>query len=36
MKNGEMLVCTCKNELDCPAFLTVHECLPWCDYLKEV
>lgn len=29
------MVCTCKDDMDCPALGTVHECLPWCDYLKE-
>ena len=28
-----MLICTCPNELECPATGVV--CLPWCEYLKE-
>lgn len=31
-----MLICTCDNELECPALLSDVVCFPWCEYLEEV
>lgn len=31
-----MLICTCPNELECPALLSDVVCFPWCDYLEDV
>lgn len=30
-----MLICTCPNELECPALLSDVVCFPWCEYLCE-
>lgn len=30
-----MLICTCPNELECPALLSDVVCFPWCEYLKD-
>lgn len=31
-----MLVCTCQNLMDCPAFGAEDiVCYPWCEYLHE-
>ena len=31
-----MLICTCHNELECPALLSDVVCFPWCEYLEDV
>lgn len=30
-----MLICTCPNELECPAIGSDVVCFPWCEYLGE-
>lgn len=30
-----MLICTCPNELECPALLSDVVCFPWCEYLED-
>lgn len=31
-----MLICTCPDELECPALLSDVVCFPWCEYLEVV
>ena len=30
-----MLICTCPNEMECPALLSDVVCFPWCEYLED-
>lgn len=30
-----MLICTCPNELECPALLSDVVFFPWCEYLED-
>lgn len=30
-----MLICTCPNDLECPAIGSDVVCFPWCEYLEE-
>ena len=36
-KVGDKLwvICTCSNELECPALLSDVVCFPWCEYLED-
>ena len=31
----QMLICTCPNEMECPALLSDVVCFPWCEYLED-
>ena len=36
MDGGDgMLICTCPNELECPAIGSDVVCFPWCEYLED-
>ena len=30
-----MLICTCPNDLECPAIGSDVVCFPWCEYLED-